>query len=184
MALGYLNLSNNAISLEGLRPLARAYILELCLGSNRSERRRIVRLLPNVWVLDEEYVTADERRFANEFDQSQPAGASEGGNPLYALNDEGCSKLDTETREDNRGEGNEPRISSGKDKPDVQEKRDYGCRLEYQDLELRGRQTREFFQNVVWNVPSRWVVRTAKNLTCYCTQPSNNQWFAARSKQP
>ncbi|CAN0538545.1 unnamed protein product, partial [Ectocarpus sp. 12 AP-2014] len=63
MALGYLNLSRNFIPLDGLRPLARAHILELFLGSGRSseERRRTLCALPNLWALDDEFVTAEER---------------------------------------------------------------------------------------------------------------------------
>ncbi|CAM9239081.1 unnamed protein product, partial [Ectocarpus sp. 12 AP-2014] len=68
MALGYLNLSSNFIPLDGLRPLARAHILELFLGNGRSseERRRTLCALPNLWVLDDEFVTAEERRIADD----------------------------------------------------------------------------------------------------------------------
>lgn len=155
MALGYLSLSDNDTPLECLRPLARAHILELCLGRGRSERRRIVLLLPNVWVLDEEYVTADERRFADGFDQTRRSEASNGGDHLYAWND-ACWKPVADNSEDNRG-GNEPRIFSHKDKPNAQRQKTSGCCLEYQDLERHGRRTREFFQNVVWKLPCRYL---------------------------
>ncbi|CAN0011132.1 unnamed protein product, partial [Choristocarpus tenellus] len=67
--LGHLDLSGNCIPLEALQPLVSIHILELSIAGNPAaevaNRSTILRLLPYLWVLDGEYVTAEERRRAN-----------------------------------------------------------------------------------------------------------------------
>lgn len=158
MALGYLNLSNNPLTLEALRPLAHAHILELFLGSVRSdeERRRTLALLPNVWVLDDEYVTARERRAAED-DCSHGAG-ERNGHLLRTWNDPSLLRSPEELRNDD-GPGSRHIIQSrnqvptGNERPQPKKAPGGGCG--FGSLETQGRQVHDFYDNVVWKLPSR-----------------------------
>lgn len=155
MAVGYLNLCSNNIPLEGLRPLARTHVLELCLGSSGSsaeKRRDVLGLLPNVWVLEGEYVTAQERCAADGYDQPSPCNDGVGNGRLLG---EGRNDLvqKTENRRrlgDARGGGRGGRLQSGGG-----QNREGVGQQEYRHLSQQGRQTKEFFENVVWKLPCR-----------------------------
>lgn len=153
MALGYLNLSSNPLPLEALRPLAHAHILELFLGSVRAgeARRRTLGLLPNVWVLDDEYVTARERRAAEE-DYSHGAG-ERNDHFLRTWNDSSLLRSQEKPRGDSGARGrhidhrNQVRTSHQQTQP--------GGGSGFGSLETQGRQSRDFYENVVWKLPSR-----------------------------
>lgn len=150
MAVGYLNLSSNSIPLEGLRPLARTHILELCLGgsgSSAENRRDILGLLPNVWVLDGEYVTAQERCAADGYDKSNPRGV-DNGHLLGEERNDLIRKPESQRRQDDaKGGRRRSQHTSGgsNDRRTGQQ--------EYRDLLQQGHQTKEFFENVVWKLP-------------------------------
>lgn len=160
MALGYLNLSSNPLPLEGLRPLAHAHILELFLGTVRSgqERRRALGLLPNVWVLDDEYVTAIERRAAED-DYSHGAG-ERGDYLLRTWNDPSLLRSREKLRDDD-GAGAR-HVDVGKyvrpNHQPPQQKQEPGGGSGFGSLETQGRQVREFYENIVWKLPSRWGI--------------------------
>lgn len=159
MALGYLNLSSNLLPLEGLRPLAHAHILELFLGSTRpgQERRRTLGLLPNVWVLDDEYVTARERRAAED-DYSHGAG-ERNDHLLRTWNDASLLRSPGKLRDNNGGGrriNNRKQLRISHQRP--QQIKELGGRSGFGSLEIQGRQVREFYENVVWKLPSRWGI--------------------------
>eukprot|EP00752_Nemacystus_decipiens_P002990 g2774.t1 len=157
MALGYLNLSGNPFPLEALRPLAHAHILELFLGSARSgeERRRALALLPNVWVLDDEYVTARERRAAED-DYSH--GAQDWNGHLLRTWNESTLPRSPEKLGDGGGTGNrdvDSRDGVRASQQPSQPKKGPGGGPGFGSLETQGRQVREFYDDVVWKLPSR-----------------------------
>eukprot|EP00903_Cladosiphon_okamuranus_P007612 g7381.t1 len=151
MALGYLNLSSNPLPLEALRPLAYAHILELFLGSVRvgETRRRTLGLLPNVWVLDDEYVTARERRVAEE-DYSH-------GTEEKAWNNSSMLRSPEKRRDDGGAPGrhinsrNQARTNHERAQPNTEPSGGSG----YGSMETQGRHARDFYENVMWKLPSR-----------------------------
>lgn len=156
MALGYLNVSNNHLPLEGLRPLARAHILELFLGNGRSrqERRRTVGILPNLWVLDDEFVTAEERRTAE--DDYAHEGGGGGDELLLTWNDSPSSEDAGESSKSSRRDvqpigRKDARI--GHHLPQEHEK--FGGGSGFGGIETQGRRVREFFEDVVWKLPAK-----------------------------
>lgn len=155
MALGYLNLSSNSLPLESLRPLARAHVLELFLGSGRSthERRRTLGLLPNLWALDDEFVTAKERRVAE--DDYSRGGRERSDHLLLACNESSLLDKSEELRNDGP-----PGIVSRKEvhisrQPPHQQKKGLSSGSGFGGLETQGHQVREFYENIMWKLPSR-----------------------------
>lgn len=158
MALGYLNLSNNPLPLESLRPLARAHILELCLGSGRSveERRRTLAMLPHLWVLDEEFVTAQERRIAEDKYHDAEAGVGIGNQALPLQTDSSTLKVPKNLHNLRGNQADNP--ANTKESPghqSSQQRNEPPHRSAYGDLEVQGRQARSFYEDVVWRLPSR-----------------------------
>lgn len=155
MAVGYLNLCSNNIPLEGLRPLARTHVLELCLGSSGSsaeKRRDVLGLLPNVWVLEGEYVTAQERCAADGYDQPSPCNDGVGNGRLLGegqneLVRNPASRRRLDDASGGRGGGRRQSVG-GKHREGVGQQ-------EYRHLLQQGHQTKEFFENVVWKLPCR-----------------------------
>ena len=157
MALGYLNLSNNPLSLEDLRPLAHAHILELLLGSVRSgeDRRRTLSLLPNVWVLDNEYVTAREHRTAED---DYALGAEERTDHLLRTwNDSPLSRSPEKLRDGGGvgGRHSDSRKEVRNSHQQTHPKTERGGGSGFGSLETQGRQARDFFESVLWKLPSR-----------------------------
>lgn len=158
MALGYLNLSGNPLTLKALRPLAHAHVLELFLGSVRSgeERRRTLALLPNVWVLDDEYVTTRERRAAED-DYSHGAGETN-GHLLQTWNNSSLLRSPGKLGDDDGagsrhvGSINEVRPTHQRPRP----QKEPGGASGFGSLETQGHQVHEFYEHVVWKIPSRW----------------------------
>lgn len=158
MALGYLNLSSNPLPLESLRPLAHTHILELYLGDDRSpdERRRTLSLLPNLWVLDEEFVTARERRIAEDNYHHVEAGSAGGIQLLLTRSDSS-----TPVKARGFGDRSDCRAECSTSPDEVQShqspqpKNGPFYRSAYGDLERQGRLARGFFEDVVWKLPSR-----------------------------
>ncbi|CAM9133396.1 unnamed protein product, partial [Hapterophycus canaliculatus] len=158
MALGYLNLSSNPLPLESLRPLAQTHILELYLGNDGSpeERRRTLSLLPNLWVLDEEFVTARERRIAEDSYHHAEKG---GGGGIQLL----LTRIDSSIPDKARGlqdhcdsradmSASPEKVSSHHP---LQRRNGPNGRSAYGDLERQGRNARGFFEDVLWRLPSR-----------------------------
>ncbi|CAM9159192.1 unnamed protein product [Ectocarpus sp. 13 AM-2016] len=172
MALGYLNLSSNFIPLDGLRPLARAHILELFLGSGRSseERRRTLCALPNLWVLDDEFVTVEERRIAD--DNHRHNGSGEGATSDHLLPTWNQS---SPTRDKTRDKDGSTAIASpssivitkdaGRHHPPKTQKAST-CKSGFVDLEIQGHLTQDFYENVVWKIPSRAVILFTRSPAC------------------
>lgn len=163
MALGYLNLSSNPLPLEGLRPLAHAHILELFLGSvhSREERRQTLGILPNVWVLDDEYVTASERREAED-DYSHGRGESN-DHLLRTWNDSSLPRspeklrcIDGKSVAGGRKDDSSKEVRTSHQR--TQQKKELGGGSGFGSLETQGCQAREFYENVVWKLPSRWGI--------------------------
>lgn len=165
MALGYLNLSSNSLPLESLRPLARTHVLELFLGDGRStqERRRTLGLLPNLWVLDDEFVTAKERRVAE--DDFVRGGGSDRNDHLI-LTRNGSSLPDKTEQLSVRNDGGvncvqPPGVFSRKDvrishrPPHRKTGPSSSSRSGFGGLASQGRHVREFYENVLWKLPSR-----------------------------
>lgn len=158
MALGYLNLSGNPIPLEGLWPLARVHILELCLTSGRrstEERREILRLLPNVWVLDDEYVTAQERCSADglqDVNHRQDLLDTSNDHPLAWNDHNPVRNFGKSLREDSHG-GKDHHVDSSEGK--LKQQKIATCGLSYRSPEGQGNRAREFYENVVWTLPCR-----------------------------
>ncbi len=156
MALGYLNLSNNPLPVENLRPLARAHILELFLGSGRSpqERRRTVGFLPNLWVLDDEFVTAQERHTAEDDYAHEGGGADD--QLLLTWNAPSLSEKAKETCGRDR---RHVQSASRKDKcighQPPQKTKGLGPGPGFGGIETQGRRARKFFEDVVWKLPSK-----------------------------
>lgn len=160
MALGYLNLSSNSLPLESLRPLAYMHVLELFLGDDRptQERRRTLGLLPNLWVLDNEFVNAKERCVA-EGDFSRGGTAR---NDHLLLTWKVSSSLDKseELRDDGGIKCVQPtgtvsqkalRVSRQRTKKKEGPRSGSG----FGGLESQGHHVREFYENVLWKLPSR-----------------------------
>lgn len=146
--MGYINLSNNTIPLEDLRPLTRTHILELCLGNGSSpeERGKVLRLLPNVWVLDNEYVSAQERFLSDNLDERKKNDHEIEWNGLEG-------KPGNKTSQDGLHSSDNP---SGKSKGMGQKKYFLNCPLLYRGMEHQGRRTRKFYENVIWKIPCRY----------------------------
>lgn len=149
MALGYINLSSNPLPLEALRPLAHAHILELFLGRTRSgeERRRTLGFVPNVWVLDDEYVTARERRAAED---DYSLGAGERNDHLLRTWSNSSLPRSSEKRRDTETK-NEVRTSHQRSR----QKNELGGGSGFGSLETQGRLAFELYENIVWTLPSR-----------------------------
>lgn len=160
MALGYLNLSSNLLPLESLRPLARTHVLELFLGDGRStqERRRTLGLLPNLWVLDDEFVTTKERLVA-EGDFSR--GGSERNDHLILMRGDSSLPDKPEELRDDGGVNcvQPPGVFSRKDvhisRRPPHKKREPSSGSGFGGLASQGRHAREFYENVLWKLPSR-----------------------------
>lgn len=161
MALGYLNLSSNFIPLDGLRPLSRAHILELFLGSGRSseERRRTLCALPNLWVLDDEFVTAEERRVADANHQNNGgSGGATSGHLLPTWNQSSPKRGKTRDKDGSTAVVSPSSFVVVKDARrhhPLQKKKEPACKSGFVDLETQGRLTQDFYENVVWKIPSR-----------------------------
>lgn len=161
MALGYLNLSSNFIPLDGLRPLARAHILELFLGSGRSseERRRTLCALPNLWVLDDEFVTAEERRIADDNHQHNGRGGGATSDHLLPTWNQSSPKREkTRDKDGNTAIASPSSIvvvkDAGRHHP-PQKQKESACKSGFVDFETQGHLTQDFYENVVWKIPSR-----------------------------
>lgn len=161
MALGYLNLSSNPLPLESLRPLSCAHVLELFLGDDRStqERRRTLGLLPNLWVLDDEFVNAKERRVAED-DFSR--GRSKRNDHLLLTTCSDSSLLDKSDKLRDDGGINcvqSPGIFSREDvctsRQPSNKKKEPSSGSGFGGLESQGHHVREFYENVLWKLPSR-----------------------------
>lgn len=155
MALGYLNLASNPLPLESLRPLARAHILELHLGNGHSaeNRERMLSLLPNLWVLDEEFVNARERRIAEDTYHHVEAGA--GGGIQLLLTQADSAPPDKATGFQDR-DGLLAGISASQEGvPGEPPNNGSSCASAYGDLTRQGRHARKFYEEVVWRLPSR-----------------------------
>lgn len=159
MALGYLDLSNNPISLKALRSIARSHVLELVLGRDckPNERRQILRMLPNVWVLDEEFVTEKERRDAESSQQRDKSGGNtKNAHDFLVSNDKttaGPAEFDAARDSGVKKKHREISARGGNRAP-----HDMACSYSshYRILERQSRRTQEFFKNVIWKIPSRW----------------------------
>lgn len=155
MALGYLDLSNNPIPLEALRSIARSHVLELVLGRGNkpNERRQILHMLPNVWVLDEEFVTEKERREAESSrQQHESTGNIRNAYDSLISNDKTTVECDSarDSTVKKKRRGFSPR--GGNRAPHGMTCSDSS---DYRIMERQSRRTQEFFENVVWKVPSR-----------------------------
>lgn len=162
LAIGYLDISYNAnLSLEHLRPLARAHLLELYLGGDNrlaSDRPFILRVIPNVWVLNGEYVTKHERKLAERL------GGCNDGHELLAwyrrtkIRGPGCEPLNTADglwKNQTFGGKVLPKGESQAQETQQQSETFSVLHPEYRDMSRQSRLAREFFEDVVWKLPCR-----------------------------
>lgn len=176
--MGYLDLSFNAdLSLERLRPLARAHVLELYLGGDSSpapDRLCILKAVPNVWVLNGEYVTAYERRLADHLDWLNNDDGSDCNSnhaKLQRWHVEGakCTALGPESLDETGGsrdtrdsfEGEGRTQGHHRQKRTRRQEMFNALHPEYRDLDRQGHLAREFFEDVVWKLPSRYSIGKA-----------------------
>lgn len=163
LAIGYLDLSYNVdLSLEHLRPLARAHLLELYLGGDdrlASDRPCILRVVPNVWVLNGEYVTAHERRLA---ERSGKCNDDTELPPWYTgtkIRESGCEPLDeTDGPSESRSFWEKEQTEGEREVGGTQHQSEMFSAFypEYRDMSRQGRLAREFFEDVVWKLPCRY----------------------------
>lgn len=159
MAVGYLDLSHNPISGRGLRSLASVHIVELRLGRGRSyqDRQSVLRTLPNVWVLDEEYVTAEERYSADKASESSTDDDRASAEYLLCSSESiRASKPGAGQNDFEEGGG---RPQTGNDtcadgSPTVVAT----CRPAYRDVDQTGHRIRKFYENVIWKLPCRYLL--------------------------
>lgn len=149
MAIGYLNLCHNNLSLESLRPITRAHVLELYLGKDLgADRLAILCLVPGVWVLDGEYVRDHERRVAEglEHCEHDNVGVESLNGPVQV------------SKRALRQEANEHQDESKPDGDEYELRRMHNFSVydsEFRDMTQQGHLIQEFFQTAVWKVPCR-----------------------------
>lgn len=153
LAIGYLDLSHNDLPLKTLRPLERSSVLELYLGDGIDiNRRRVLRLVPGAWVLNGEFVEERERFLAEALDSSDERARERKSSPRHEGQTPLLGEFGLDVEEHGDGEMG---VRQGL-RRDKQQNFSIG-HPEYRDMRQQGRLAREFLENVLWKVPSRYV---------------------------